>query len=339
MSANGRRRRRRKARRNGRRLSSNRRRTSRRRHRRNGSRSVFRKNGALMSTLKIGAVVGLGFMGHRLLSNVILQQVVSRLLPAPAPAAAGIDAAKIAPVATSLGVGLLGSFLVNAVVKDAETKKLLVGGLVGSALFGVVKGVLDAYVPAAGGMLAGPQDGTAAKLAAMFGLGAGASIMPRYAPTTSGVGEYFASGVGEYFASGVGEYFASGVSGLGAYGSNPDIAYEAAAGVSGQVVEVSGTHIDPSGDLDRQLNIAEAAAGVGALAPYEAAAGVGMAYEAAAGMRGLGNVTVPRANTWIPGMQDPSIWAGTVPVNKPQTATEMVPAGTLATQGGQGVFG
>lgn len=299
---------------------------------------MFRKNGAIFGALKIGAVIGTGFVAHRLLSNLVAQQVIARLLPAPAPAAAGFDVAKYSPSIASLLMAGAGAFLVNATVKDAESKKLLIGGIIASALHGVFMNVANAFMPSAVPMLAGPEDGTAARLAAMYGLGAGTSIMPRYAPV-NGVGEYFASGVGEYFTSGMnglGEYFASGVSGLGAYGANPDMQYEAAAGVGGKIVEVSGTHIDPSSDLDRQFNIAEAAAGVGALAPYEAAAGLGTAYEAAAG---LGNVTVPRANTWIPGMQDPSIWAGTRPINQGQAATEMVPAGTLATQGGQGVFG
>jgi hypothetical protein len=85
-------------------------------------------------------------------------------------------------------------------------------------------------------------------------------------------------------------------------------------------------HLDPSSNLDRELSIAEAAAGVGSTA-----------MEAAAG---LGNVhTVGASQTWIPGESDASIWAGVRPVDRSQMATAMIPAGSLQSGGGQGIFG
>jgi hypothetical protein len=154
------------------------------------------------------------------------------------------------------------------------------------------------------------------------------------------MGEYFSESV-----SGLGEFFAESVNGLGNYGGNPDL-YQAAAGY-GAVAFDNANHVDPSSNLDRELSLAEAAAGVGQVA-YQAAAGVGQAYQAAAGIgeyfseavSGLGAIaTLPKANTWIPGMADGKIWAGVRPVDEGQSQNAMVPAGVLQSGGGQGVFG
>src|SRR3990167_889945 len=119
------------------------------------------------------------------------------------------------------------------------------------------------------------------------------------------------AGLGKYSTepmSGLGEYFSEPMSGLGAYGANPDM-YQAAAGY-GTVDYANGNHVDPGSDLDRELTIAEAAAGVGALPAYEAAAGFGrvQSYEASAGMGAI--QSLQRADTWIPGMANPQLWAG-----------------------------
>jgi len=168
---------------------------------------------------------------------------------------------------------------------------------------------------------------TAARLSAMYGFrGFGAlpaaSIQPMYAP---------AAGLGQPIyqaAAGMGEYFESGVEGLGNYTGNPEI-MQAAAGF-GQVPEIDGPHIDPSSDLDRELSIAEAAAGVGEY------------FES--GVQGLGEFygpkgTIGRSSTWIPGQSDPSIWAGVRPVSRPQEATAMTTAGVLQSGGGAGILG
>jgi hypothetical protein len=214
------------------------------------------------------------------------------------------------------------------VVKDDKTKQLLIGGIVTSALHGVVVSLLSKFAPGAADMLAGPDDGTAARLSAMYGMGAGESIMPRYAP----IGEYFQNPMGEYFQNPMGEYIAS-TNGLGAY-ERANL-MEAAAGY-GNVVESSGTHIDPSSDLDRQLTIAEAAAGVGAVSPFEAAAGV-MPFEASAGMGAI--ASLPSADTWIPGSTNPQLWAGVREVSQGQSEHELTSAGVLQSGGSQGIFG
>ncbi len=354
LKANGRRR----HRRNGRKLKTNsrKRRSSgrrkshrknkgmksnrRRRHRRNG-RKLFKMNG-VGDVLKLGAVVFGGFAAHRLLTNLFSNQVLARLLPAPAAPAAtsGFDLSGQRGLIASLLVGVGGSFLASKAIKNPETKKLVISGMVASTVHGVIMSLLKAFAPSGADMLAGPEDGTAARLSAMYGmrgLGAGASIMPRYG-VINGMGEYFRepmNGLGEYFREpmqGVGEYI-SATSGLGTYEANGDL-YQAAAGMGSH--DYQGNHIDPSGDLDRQLTIAEAAAGVGALSPFEAAAGIGP-MQAAAGFGAID--TVPSGDTWIPGSVEPQLWAGAQAINRGQSATEMTPAGVLQTDGGQGIFG
>jgi hypothetical protein len=100
-------------------------------------------------------------------------------------------------------------------------------------------------------------------------------------------------------------------------------------------------HIDPSSDLDRELTIAEAAAGIGAT-NYQAAAGMrgGMGEYFSSGVNGLGNVGIaPSSSTWIPGSSYPQLWAGTRPIDNGQEATAQVPAGILQGGGGQGILG
>jgi uncharacterized membrane protein YeaQ/YmgE (transglycosylase-associated protein family) len=350
LKANGRRR---KHRRNPRKkLSSNRRRRSHRknrghkknrRHRRNGRRS-FKMNG-VGDVLKVGAVLFGGFALHRVLSNVFNTQVLQRLLPAPAAPAAtsGFDLSGQSGLISSLLMGAVTGFAASKVIKNADTKKLVVGGIVMSTIQGVVLSLLKAFAPSAADALSGPEDGTAARLSAMYGmrgLGAGASIMPRYG-VINGMGEYFRepmNGLGEYFRepmNGLGEYI-SATNGLGTYEQNSDL-HQAAAGFGSH--DYNGNHIDPSGDLDRQLTIAEAAAGVGAVSPFEAAAGIGP-MQAAAGMRGFGAIdTVPSGDTWIPGSVDPQLWAGVKAITNGQSATAETSAGILQGEGGSGIFG
>lgn len=341
-----------------RRYTSNKRRGSRRRLRRNG-RSMFRKNGILDPILfvaKTGGIALGGLLAHKLVSNFFTTQVLNRVFGSPAavvstPAATTV----VAPATAGLGglnldpsyQRLIGSFLVAAggvfatakLVKDQTTRNTIMTGIAVSFMHTGFSALLTKFAPQYTGLLAGPEDGTAARLSAMYGLGAGTSIQPRYAAISGGVGEYFSStnGLGEYFDSGVnglGEYFSSGVNGLGAayeaaagYGSNPDL-MEAAAGMGSASAPTN--HVDPHGDLDRELTIAEAAAGVGGM-------GAVQSYEASAG---FGNISsLPSASTWIPGTTDGQIWAGTRAISAPQSASEMVPAGILQTDGGQGVFG
>jgi hypothetical protein len=357
-----------------RRMSSNRRsrrshrRVSHRRHRRNGRRRMFRKNGVMepiLFVLKTGGLALGGFLAHKVLTNALVNYGFSHIFGAPAvvapvavPATATTPATTVpvvtAPATAGLGlisldpayqkliagglVAALGVFATSKLVKDPTTRNTIATGIAVSFTTTLLTAALVKFAPQYAGLLAGPDDGTAARLSAMYGFG-GTSIQPRYAAINGmrGMGEYFQSGVsglGEYFQSGVnglGEYFQSGVSGLGAlpsyeanagYGANPDL-MEAAAGMGARENMNSG-HVDPHGDLDRELTIAEAAAGVGA---YEAAAGYGSIS------------TVPSSSTWIPGMSNGQLWAGTRSISNGQSATEMVPAGILQTDGGQGVFG
>lgn len=246
----------------------------------------------------------------------------------------------------SVAVAAVGIPLVLKTVDDVNVKQSLVAGMFVSALQGLIVGLVKASAPAVAQFLSG--DDTAAKLSAMYGFrgfGGGTSIMPRYAPI-NGMGEYFATPMGEYMAStpamgeyfstpvaGLGEYFESGVEGLGNYGSNP-YAMQAAAGY-GAAETANTNHIDPASNLDRELTIAEAAAGIGQV-NYQAAAGIPR-YEAQAG---FGNVeTVPAASTWIPGSADPQLWAGVRPVDRTQEETAEVTAGILAAPGGAGILG
>jgi len=307
---------------------------NRRRHRRNG-RKGFRMNG-VGDVLKLGATVFAGFALHRVLANTINDKIIPMLTPAPA-ATSGLDSTSLKGLALNLGTAGLTAFVASKVIKNTTTRQAVIGGIVASAVQSLVSSVLMKYAPPSfAGALAGP-DGTAARLSAMYGLGAGASIMPRYA-AINGLGEYFRepmNGLGEYFRepmNGVGEYI-SATNGLGAYENNGDL-YQAAAGFGSH--DYNGNHIDPSGDLERQLDIAEAAAGVGAVSPFEAAAGIGP-MQAAAGFGAIDRVA--SADTWIPGSADPQLWAGVKAISNGQSATEMVPAGTLQSEGGQGIFG
>lgn len=331
--------------------------SNRRRHRRNGRR-LFRKNG-IGDTVKFMAVTGglalAGLVGQKVLTNLLVNNVFHKIFGAPAvvvatspsttatvaPATSGLGGfsldpqyQKLAGAALVAGFGLIAS---TKLIKDAGTRNTVMTGIAVGFTHTLLTAALAKFMPSHADMLNG--DGTAARLSAMYGLGAGTSLQPRYQSIGRPMGEYFSSGVnglGEYFSSGVsglGEYFSSGVSGLGlpayeaaaGYGANPDFA-EAAAGMGARELQNT-NHVDPHGDLDRELTIAEAAAGVGSLPSYEAAAG-------------FGNVqTLPTSSTWIPGTSDGQIWAGTRSISQPQSATEMVPAGILQTDGGQGVFG
>jgi hypothetical protein len=337
----------------GRRHRSNRKRTSRRRsHRRNYRRNrgffgrIFKKNPT--GILAMG-LIGFGGFALAKFSGNLISKAITRLTSSAAPAtpAAASGLGAIESLAQPLGAIVatgVGGYLVNKFVTDESVKQPLLFGLVISGLHSVVMAALGAISPGAKAVLSG--DDAAARLSAMYGMGGGGgtSIMPHYAPI-NGMGEYIAS------TNGLGEYFDSGVEGLGNYIGNADL-FQAAAGY-GATETANSNHVDPSSDLDRELTIAEAAAGVGLGQAYQAAAGL-PSYAAQAGMRGYGRLgeyfdsgvsgmgdvdTVSAANTWIPGMSNPQLWAGTRPVDQPQEETAMVPAGVLSSPGSAGVFG
>ena len=312
-------------------MSTNRRRrsSSKRRHRSNG-RGAFRRNQGFLTTLKEGAKVGLIVMGgvaaHKAATKLLSELVLDKIIGAPAtpvtpPAPAAVSGLEFLQpykkILAGFGVAAVGSFGANALIKNQETKKYVIAGMWGSFLHTVIVDLLAAFGGQAGGKVASYLSGYDASTAYSLG----ASILPMYQP----VGEYFTEPV-----AGLGEYFESGMSGLGNYGMNGDI-YQAQAGY-GAMPDANSGHIDPSSDLDRELTLAEAAAGVGALPSYEAAAGLG-------DFIGAGNKAIGARSTWIPGQSNPGVWAPVTGVNKGQAATAMVPAGILQTGGGSGVFG
>lgn len=290
--------------------------------------------GAFSTALKVGAIGTIGFLAHKfgtaLVNGLLVDKLVSKGVqaaaenPTTAPAASGLGAAQPL-IGGFIGGGVvlgIGVWAVNKFVESQDTKRIMTAGMVTSYLQTLLVTALERVAPQAAPMLAG---GEATRLSAMYGIDS-TSTIARYAPI-SGMGEYFAqNGLGEYFAqNGMGEYFAQ--NGLGNYTGNPDI-QQAAAGY-GEVMAPS-NHIDPSSDLERELTIAEAAAGVGEM--YQAAAGMGNIYQAAAGFGNVG--TVPRVDTVVPSGQ---LWAGTRSVDANGNAE--VPAGILSTGGGEGIFG
>lgn len=316
---------------------------------------MFRKNGVMepiLFVLKTGGIALTGFLAHKLVTNALATYGLSKIFGTPAVAVATPSGTAVAPPTAGLGglsldpayqkliaggiVAALGVFAASKLIKDSATRNTIATGIAVSFTTTILSAMATKFMPQYAGLLSGADDGTAARLSAMYGMG-GTSIMPRYSAIGGrGMGEYFQSGVsglGEYFqgTNGLGEYFQSGMNGLGAlpsyeanagYGANPDL-MEAAAGMGARET-MSTNHVDPHGDLDRELTIAEAAAGVGA---YEAAAGFGAISQ------------VPSSSTWIPGSSNGQLWAGTRSISSGQSATEMVPAGILQTDGGQGVFG
>jgi len=300
-----------------------------------------------MDVLKMGGMITVGIVGQKLLAGIIRSQILDRIFKpaaaaAPPPAASGLGGMEeynpLLAGALSVAGGM---FVTNMVVKDRQTKALIMGGFGAGFVHSLLIFMLDKLnQPTLADMLAG--EGTAAHISAMYGLGAGTSLQPHYAP----IGEYFSEApMGEYFSEapmsglGAGPELYQAAAGMGQYGANPDI-YQAAAGYGDTDTSYGyGNHVSPSSDLDRELSIAEAAAGVGAVQSYEASAGLSE-YFSEPGVSGLGAVqSLPAADTWVPGMANPQLWAGVRGVNEPQSQTMMLPAGVLETSGGQGIFG
>jgi hypothetical protein len=313
--------------------------------RHNRRRHYRRNQGLFMDVLKMGGMITVGIIGQKILAGVIRSQILDRILkpaaaPAPAPAAGLGGLEEYNPLIAGALAVAGGMFVTNMVVKDHQTKTLIMGGFGAGFMHSLLIFLLDKLnQPTLADMLAG--EGTAARISAMYGLGAGVSLQPHYAPI--GMGEYFSEGM-----SGLGAAPAlyQAAAGMGAYGANPDI-YQAAAGYGDTDTSYGfGNHVNPSSDLERELTIAEAAAGVGAVQSYEASAGTGEyftgtgEYFSEPGVSGLGAIkTLPAADTWVPGMANPQLWAGVKSVGEPQSEHMMLPAGVLETAGGAGIFG
>lgn len=322
----------------------------------------FRRNGsAAMEWIQTGGFIAAGVISHKLFAGFLKNMLVSKDLNPEAnanvddqadgliaPSGLGFLPASMVPYAGIISGGIAavaGVYLVLKTVKDQKTRQLVAGGMVASFLHTLIVDLVKKSSPNFAAQISGlgASNANAVRLSAMYGVNGPTSIEPMY-QQINGTGEYFSSGVnglgstpwaaagmGEYFSSGVngvGEYFSSGIQGLGEYGSNPDI-LQAAAGYGAVDIGDNSNHLDPSSDLDRALSIAEAAAGVGSLGPMQAAAGLGSTHVGRVGS----------SQTWIPGESDPSIWAGVRPVDQSQMQTAMIPAGSLQSGGGNGIFG
>lgn len=315
---------------------------------------AFRRNqtmATLAGAFRAGLSITAGFAAQKALSGVVCKLLCDRLFgaaptptapPTPAPVS-GLEVlqpySKVIASGVAAVAGIAGA---NMVLKDTETKKLVTGGMASAFLHQVLVTVLERVSPVAAQAISGVgSDSEAAKLSAMYGLGA-QSIAPRWTPIGQDESNPWTAAAG----MGMGEYFAESMSGLGAYTANPDL-YQAAAGF-GAVDNANTNHIDPSSNLDRELSIAEAAAGIGeyfesgvaGLGEYfeSGVSGLGqVAYQAAAGMGAIDRV--PGANTWLPGMADSQLWAGTRGIRQGQMANATTRAGILQSGGNQGVFG
>jgi hypothetical protein len=311
----------------------NRRRSAARRPRRVAKRRTYRRNGLirngkldLKNLFKSGAFVGSGILVHRIGTNALNKHVVEKYLLKPA-AAAGLDAASLAPVLSGAAVLGLGAFIAAKAL--SPQRGIEVGaGMMGSFLLQVVGALMGLADPSS--KYAGYLSGVSQSRAAAIGFGAyeqrapQQSILPMYTPTgpSGGFQQAVAGGVGEYFESNpFGEYFASGIEGVGSYEEAGPLAMQAAAGM-GEIDD----GIRPDSDLDQLLMLQSAQAGVGrAFGEYYSANQQGDLSQ------------VPQGSTWIPGDTDGALWAGTKGANdKRRTSQEA--AGILESASGNGIF-
>jgi hypothetical protein len=322
----------------------NRRRSSKRRgsYRKNRRRSGYRRNQGFMKTLvmvlKAGGLALSGFVAHRVVTALGAEYGLLALIkPAEGEVATSMQLtlAKWAKPITGVGVAGIEILILNAVVKDEKTKTTIGAGIVASLLHSTVVTILmAAEQPKIAAQLEGYSNSLAYQLRGnrrrrmaamrgmhgMRGLGAMRSIMPGYkqigaapflqAAAGTGTGEYFQSNsVGEYFAP-------NGTQGVGAYEAAGPLAMQASAGV-GQVIEDG---IRPDDDLDRVLDLAESAAGLGEY------------YSAGRDNGGFAEQRVPTQSQWVP---HGPLWAGTLAA-RGNTESSELPAGILAGPGGNG---
>lgn len=310
---------------------------NRRRMRRNGKKGgfkLFRKNSFmanLKAVLKTGLFVTTGFLAHRVITNLIVDNLLGTTM------ADNATFQTWKKPLTGLGVLGLGVAVSGAVAKKNAME--LGAGMVASWLQSlIVAGLNAAGQPQLVASVAGYSNSKAYDLRGvrrrrrgLRGFGGernAVSIQPRYTPVGSTwqqaaagqfqqaaagstLGEYFTAtqGVGEYYQA-TGEYFApNGMKGVGGYEPAGQLAMQASAGVN-QVIRDG---VRPDGDLDRALDLAEAAAGLGEVPQIE---------------------RVPQRSQWIP---NGPLWAGETPVTDTQRKSE-VSAGILSRSGGNGIL-
>jgi hypothetical protein len=308
---------------------------NRRRHPRM-KRNAFMAN--LMAVLKTGALVGVGFMTHRVLTALACEHLFTPYVVAPEGKEPNLTLKTWEKPICGTVVGLIGvaglSVMADKKVISGETAMSIGGGMVASLLqYVVVSALTAAEQPQAASYLSGYSNSVAYSLRGnrrrglhRRGIGEMRSIMPRYAPV--GTFEQAAAGVGEYFtgagkfeqaAAGVGEYFVpKGTQGVGQYEPAGPLAMQAAANGIGEIDD----GIRPDSNLDRVLDLAESAAGLGEY------------FTATQGKGGWEESQVPTQSQWIP---NGPLWAGELRVKDTQSESEL-PAGTLATVGGNGIL-
>jgi hypothetical protein len=332
----------------------------------------YRKNADLFaSLLTTAALVGVGFLLHRGLTAGVLMLLTGDqnggATEVPVDATSGFgryrrrralrglgqtNGGGMTKPLVGAGVALVGS--VGAVYVGGESGPALAAGMIasvlGQGLVALLKATGQVELAAA---LGGYSNSMAFNLRgvgrvrrrAMRGFGAARSIMPRYSP----VGAFMQAAAGthnpnrptgEYFVpNAVGEYFApANLQGVGSYEPAGQLAMQASAGLGEQPIDDG---IRPDTNLDRVLDLAEAAAGLRGLGQArfaQAAAGMpGGIGEFITAERQNGNFQesrVPTSSQWIP---NGPLWAGTLGVTG-DVQTSDIPAGILAGPGGNGIL-
>jgi hypothetical protein len=332
-------------------LSPNKRRHSRRHSRRftANRRRSYRRNGFmadLLNVLKTGAIVGAGFLTHRLLTNLAVDFLLIKsdgtgMLDKMADGSTKTYLKLFARPLTGLVVVAAGIPLSQAVL---PSKKVEVGaGMVASLIQQLlIAGFNAASKTPTDSMAIAAKEISGYQSSVAYGLHGQNSIMPLYSP----VGEYFtpmrglggfsqaaagysqaAAGFSQAAAgyNATGEYFApASLQGIGQYEGAGEQALLPSANT--QVIDDG---LRPDGDLDSILDLAESAAGV------NGRRGVGEYYSAQRGQGGgYSESVVPMRSQWQP---NGPLWAGTLATTAGTQSSE-VPAGILASGGGNGIL-
>jgi hypothetical protein len=315
------------------------------------TRRSYRRNQGFMATitsiLKTGALITTGFLAHRVLTWAATEYGLMKLIEPKAGAEVPqwhLTLAKWSKPLVGLPVFAVGVGIANATIKDKSTVMAIGGGMFASLLQSTLVSILVAAdQPKVAASVSGYTNSLAYQLRGnrrgMRGLGAMRSIMPQYQQVGMGRTPGFmqaaagmgrspqfmqaaaGTGMGEYFQSNaVGEYFApQSTQGVGAYEQAGPLAMQASAGIGQQPIEDG---IRPDADLDRILDLAESAAGLGEY------------YSAERANSGFTEERVPTQSQWIP---HGPLWAGTLGVKDTIQKSEL-PAGILAGPGGNGVL-
>jgi hypothetical protein len=307
-----------------------------------------------VKALKVGGLATLGFLTHRLLTSLVVENLLPLLKSKPAETTAPEGFTMDVFEKPLVGVGMLAVGLPLTAVtlgrggNGNRAAAVAVGsGMVASALSSLGVALLHAMdQPRIAAQFEGYNKSMAYALRGRgysglgrYGRGVGqlarrtSSIMPRYAPVgqfrqaSAGMGSYYykqaAAGTGEYFTpSPMGEYFVpGGVQGVGQYEAAGPLAMQAAAGF-GQTVDDG---IRPDTNLDRVMDLAESAAGYRGMGEY---------FTAARQNSGYVEERVPTQNQSVP---SGPLWAGTLGVRDTGAQSEMA-AGILAGPGGNGIL-